>query len=60
MLCRGEQNLLYTWMLQGMRYVGVGEMWQLLGAHLGSTVSPAERTRRDVSERLEESCRERM
>lgn len=57
MLCGGKLNLLYVWMLQGMRYAAVGETWQLLGAHPGSTVSPAEMARREVTERLEESCR---
>lgn len=36
MLCKAQLNLSYIWMIQGMCYVGVGEMWLLLGAHLGS------------------------
>lgn len=50
MLCSGQLNLLYIWMIQEMRYVVVGEMCLIFGAHLGSAVSPTESTRKGVSE----------
>lgn len=47
--------------LRGIHYVVVGKMWQPFGAYPVSTVSRAERNRRDVSKRQEEwQCRAKI